>query len=125
MSDWYVYVIYEFPAVEPYYVKVGITSDTRRRLSALQAGNPRFLRATDLEQKPDQPFGVRVNSRKIAEEVEAEVHRQLITIGIGLNGDFDYQSQMAFPREWFVGLHPDQVWLVVLKAASPYLYQRE
>lgn len=116
MAGWYVYVIHESPIQKPYYVKVGISADPLRRLAELQAGNPRRLRSADRERMPTTPFGIRVESEEIAREVEEAVHQQLQRMGARLISDLNYESETAFEREWFEGVHPDQVWILVAKA---------
>lgn len=118
MKCWYVYVIYEADSRKgPYNVKVGHTKDPLRRLRALQAGNPRFLRTADYEQMPTKPFGFRCTSKEIAILLEKAVHDRLRSRGLGFMSDFNYENESAFQREWFSSCYPDDVWLIVVEEA--------
>lgn len=121
MTHWYVYVIYESPAKDPYHVKVGYSHDPLRRLNQLQAGNPRILRAPNYSTKPVGPFGFRFDSKEIAAKVEADVHEKLRAMGVGLMSDYDYEKQDSHKREWFEGIHPESVWDIVVEVAVPYV----
>ena len=115
MVAWYVYILYESPAVAPFHCKVGYTTDPLRRLRQLQAGNPRSLRSPDYPRKPSDVFGARVESKQQAMDLEQRIHAKLEYLGFRLRGDFDYVSQTAPKREWFQGIHPDELWKIVVE----------
>lgn len=121
MENWYVYVIHESPIVEPFYCKVGYSKDPLTRLRNLQDGNPRPLRAIELSRHPTIPFGVRLNSKEHAEYVESNVLARLRGMGICLMSDYNYQTDTAFEREWFMGMHPDEIWKIVIEESQGIL----
>ncbi|MEY3359583.1 MAG: hypothetical protein RLZZ537_12 [Pseudomonadota bacterium] len=121
MHHWYVYVLYENTADQPYFVKVGHTSDPVRRLRMLQSGNPRLLRAPDYERMPNGPFGIGFSTRADAIAVESAVHQRLRQLGYGLKGDFNYDKEVSYTREWYSHIHPEDVWLMVIEEARPFL----
>jgi hypothetical protein len=118
MPFWYVYVLYEHPSAESYFVKIGYTSNPIRRLKLLQAGNPRVLRTPQFSRMPTEPFGYPLPTRKSAVALERAVHLRLRQDGHGLMSDLDYDRRYAYQREWYSHIHPDDAWAVVLEEAS-------
>tara|TARA_B100000614_G_C14467517_1_gene461092 strand:- start:465 stop:848 length:384 start_codon:yes stop_codon:yes gene_type:complete len=115
MPSYYVYVIYESPAEEPYFCKVGYSRNPLRRLKELQAGNPRALRTPDHPRYPTAPFGFKFKSEDDAKLVESKVHERLRDMGLGLMSDYQYEKNYSYRREWFSGIHPEEIWDILLK----------
>ena len=114
MPRYYLYILSEHPPKRPYFCKVGITADPLRRLAELQQGNPRPLRSPDYQRKPDGVFGFPVPSESHARRLEQLVFEHCRKAGITLRGDVDYSTLSAPEREWVSGLHPDELYQLLI-----------
>jgi hypothetical protein len=92
-----------------------------RWLAELQSGNPRWLKSPDYSRKPHSPFGIKLDSEEIAVTVEAKVHERLQRKGHGLKSDAELGTGNTYQREWFMDIHPDEVWKTVVEEAIPFL----
>jgi hypothetical protein len=125
--QFYVYLIHEVPIEFPYYCKVGFTHSPLKRLAQLQAGNARPLRSVNYERKPTGNFGIPFSSRDHACAFEARLFDRFRQEGMHVFRDFDYekQTQTSRNREWVAGLHPDQLWTLMLSEWHDYLALHE
>jgi hypothetical protein len=92
-----------------------------RRLAELQQGNPRPLRSPDYPTRPLGVFGFPVPSKEHACALETQMFARFNEYGISLYGDVDYARLRASRREWVCGLHPHELWRIMLKTWGDYL----
>lgn len=118
---YFLYLIHEAPIKKPYYCKVGITNNPIKRLAELQAGNPRALRCWEQIRRPKGRFGFPFPNKEYAYDFEQKLLNEFDSMGIRLRQDYDYQRDRAAPREWIEGIHPQELWSMILRWQIKYL----
>lgn len=112
-KTFYVYMLHEAPEQEPFWCKVGYSDNPLKRLNELQAGNPRYLRCWEYTRRPTNQFGLPLPDRSHARRLERRIHERLEEMGLRTLRDYDYTTDSAPKREWFAGLHPSKMSLLI------------
>lgn len=124
MLSYYVYLIHEAPIERPFNCKIGFTSNPQRRLSQLQAGNPRYLRSWDQSRRPVGEFGLKFHTRGLAFEFEQLIFKKLGEMGVRLRRDYDYERDVAEIREWVQEIHPDTLGILMIREYAQFVNAR-
>ena len=121
---YYLYLLHESPIREVPYCKIGVTSNPVRRLSQLQAGNPRAIRAWDYQRRPTRSFGLELPTKALACELEQRLLSKFEGMGVRLRQDYNYENDTANTREWIEGVHPEVASQIIDKEYVTFLQEK-